>query len=283
MMQKRGIERLRGRRIRPAGLGEGFTLLEVLAALAILALTASSVLFVVSQNVASVADSTCRMEAFELARENMERILSAASITEMVDFGTSEVYPNISWRTVVEAFSEPAEGTMWLRAVCSADFTDSTGQTQKIELVHWLTPLTDRQAAQFLQNEEGTSALGEQIIEDANGAAKYAGVDVATIQQWLNNGLVVGSDGLFFRHNLDIFVRSKGDPNGTARAQQVHSLEELAEALKNAPANQEEATRTDQESPAGESRGIRPSRGNTGPPGVAPFTRGRLRNSGPGN
>lgn len=266
-------ERRRGIRRRSA-----FTLIEVLTALAILALTTSSVLFVVNQSVGSAADSARRVEALELARENMECILTSPSVTETVEFGTSETDPAISWRTVIEAFSEPAAGAMWLRAVCTADFMDSKGETQKVELVHWLTPLTDQQAAQFMQNDEGESLSAEQLIEGNDNAAKYAGVDVDTLQQWLNNGLVVMSDGSFLRYNLDIFVRAKGNPNEAARAQQVHSLEEWAAARKEAAGAQGDTLqKTDQQEPAGESRGVRPSIEGSRQPGAAPFLRGRPR------
>jgi hypothetical protein len=233
---------------------------------------------VVNQNVSSAADSVRRMEAFRLARENMERVLSSASVTETVEFGTSEIYPDISWRTVVEAFSEPANGTTWLRAVCTADFTDSTGETQKVELIHWLVPLTDQQAAQFAQGEENSSVSAEQLIEDINGAAKYAAVDVDTIQKWLANGLIVMSDGSYLRYNLDIFVRSKGNPTDAARAQQVHSLEELATVLKNTAAGQDSMPQAVPQEPTGDRPNVRPLIDNAGQRGNAPPVRGRSRN-----
>jgi prepilin-type N-terminal cleavage/methylation domain-containing protein len=243
-----------------------FTLLEVLTALAILALTASSVLFVVSQSVSAAADSVFRMEAFDLARENMEHVLTSPSVTEMVDFGTSEIHPNISWQTVVEAFSEPSEGAMWLRAVCTAEFVDSKGETQKVELVHWLAPLTDQQAARFMQGEDTESLSAEQIIESNENAAEYAKVDVATIEQWLNNGLVVLNDGAFLRYNLDIFVRSKGNPSEAARAKQVHSIEELAAALKDTTDGQDGTSQIDQPDSKPDSIGANREPSDTGPP-----------------
>ena len=262
-----------GTRRRPA-----FTLMEVMAALAILALTASSVLFVVNQNVSSAADSVRRMEAFQLARENMERVLTSASVTESVEFGTSEIYPDITWRTVIEAFSEPAGGTMWLRAVCTADFADSTGQTQKVELVHWLTALTEQQAQQFLQDEERPSLSAEQLIDDVEGAAKYAGVEIATLEQWLANGLLTTSTGSFIRYNLDIFVRSKGSPSDAVRAQQVHSLEELASVLKDTAGGQSDTPRTDRQGPVGDGAVIRSGVSDPGQTGMERLIQERSRN-----
>ncbi len=247
--------------------GRAFSLLEVLTALAILALTASGVLFVVNQNVSAAADSAHRLEAFDLARENMERILTAPSVTETVEFGTSDLHPNITWNTSVETFSEPAEGTIWLRAVCAAEFVDSLGETQKVELVHWLTPLTEQQAAQFTGSDETESLSGGQVIEGSENAAQYAEVDTDTIEQWLNNGLVVMSDGSFLRHNLNIFIRSQGNPSEAARAQQVHSLEELAAVLKETVNPEDGTSPTELPNPGGDIRsGGEPQRPvNVGP------------------
>ena len=232
-------------------------------------------LVVVSRNTSVAADSVYRMEAFELARENMERILTSTELSEMVDFGTSEVHPNITWQTVVEAFSEPSEGAMWLCAVCTAAFIDSTGESQQVELVHWLAPLSEQQAAQFMEGEENESLSAEQLIEGNENAAEYAKVDVDTIEKWLGNGLVVTSDGSFLRYNLDIFVRGKGNPSEAARAKQVHSLEELAEALKNTTEGQDGASQTDQADSIGNVEG---QSNRQEQPGVGPGQRRGLRN-----
>ena len=101
-----------------------FTLVEVTAALVILALISGSVLVVIDRCLSSTADLTSRMQAFEVARENMENLLSQDSVKEKVDYGTSDKYPNIDWETNVGTFSEPLTSEMWVRAVCSAQYTD---------------------------------------------------------------------------------------------------------------------------------------------------------------
>ena len=53
-----------------------FTLFEVIIALAILALVSSSVLVVIDRCVASMADSTLQMQAFEVARELLVVVLA---------------------------------------------------------------------------------------------------------------------------------------------------------------------------------------------------------------
>jgi prepilin-type N-terminal cleavage/methylation domain-containing protein len=211
----------------------GFSLLEVMVALAILALVTSSVLIVVDRCLGSASDSALRMEAFQLARENMEKILSSNSVEEKVDYGNSEKYPDISWQTVIEAFSEPISGKMWIRAVCSAEYLDSTGEKQTVDLEHWITELTDQEANQ-LAGEPGSieELTAEQVLETADAAAEYAGVEVETIEKWVEEGLVTMQDGAFLKHNLDVYVRSDGKPTAEERKQQVKSIEELAAMLK---------------------------------------------------
>lgn len=212
----------------------GFTLLEVVTALAILALASSSILVVINRCMATAANSAFQMEAFQLARENLEKLLVADTLSEQVEYGTSDRYPDIAWRTVVEAFSEPITGQMWLRAVCSADYTDPTGETQTVELVHWITTLTDQQAGELLGEEDLETLAAEQLLDTLEEAAGYAGVDAETIETWIENGLLVTDDGAFIKHNLDVYVRSKGDPTEEEKDLQVDSIEALALALQQA-------------------------------------------------
>jgi len=210
----------------------GFTLLEVLTSLAILALASSSVLIVIDRCVASAANSALRMEAFSLARENLEQVLVRDSVEESIEYGTSDTYTDISWQTVIEAFPEPVSGEMWVRAVCSAEYTDSAGETQKIELVHWIAELTDQQTGQLMDDETLAKLEVEQFLATDEDAAKYAGVDVETLQQWVDNGLVMTEDDGFIKYNLDFFVESQGDPSVRDKARQVESIRELAMALR---------------------------------------------------
>jgi prepilin-type N-terminal cleavage/methylation domain-containing protein len=209
----------------------GFTLLEVLMALAILGLASSSVLFVLNRCMATTADCTLRMAAFELAHENMEKVLASDSVSESVEYGNSEQYPDVTWQTKIEAFSEPMTGQMWVRAVCSADYIDSAGQTQTVELVHWIGALTDQQANELLEDEDLEALASEQLIDTVEEAAEYAGVDAATIDVWIEKGLQVADDGAFIRYNLEIFMQSGGEPADADIQRQVKSIEELAATL----------------------------------------------------
>ncbi len=223
--------------------GSGFTLLEVMTALAILALVSSSILLVIDRCLESTSDSVLRMEAFQLARENMEKVLAAETVEETVDYGKSEKYPEISWQTAVEAFSEPVSSKMWIRAVCSAEYMDSMGEKQTIKLEHWITELTDQQANQ-LAGEPGSieELTADQVLATSEEAAEYAGVDVETIQQWAEEGLVTTRDGHFIKYNLDVYMRSDGKPTGVEKKQQVQSMEELAALLKSQADGGQETT-----------------------------------------
>jgi prepilin-type N-terminal cleavage/methylation domain-containing protein len=212
--------------------GAGFTLLEVLTALAILALASSSVLLVIDLCVNSALDSSLRMEAFRLVRENLEQVLVRDSVEESTDYGTSDLYPDISWQTVIEAFPEPVNGNMWVRAVCTAEYKDSKDQDQKVELTHWIAALTDQQAGALLSDEEMAKLEAEQTLTTAADAAKYAKVNAETLQQWVDNGLLMTEEGGFLKYNLDLFIESNGEPSEQDKVKQVESIEELALTLR---------------------------------------------------
>jgi type II secretory pathway pseudopilin PulG len=148
-----------------------FTMAETVAALVILAFVSSSVLVVINRYMASAVDSVMRMQAFEVARKNMEELLTSDLVEESVEYGNSERYPDIQWETVVESFSEPLTTKMWIQAICSAEYTDSEGEVRKIELTHWLTDLTKAQMAQILaRQEEEQEQLADEMLDVLDGA-----------------------------------------------------------------------------------------------------------------
>ncbi len=206
---------------------KAFSLIEVLTALAILALISSSVLVVINRCVASVADSALKMQAFEVARENMEKLLALPLVQETVEYGESDKYPEITWQTVVETFYEPITARMWVRGVCSAEYIDMEGQEQTVELTHWLTGLTKGQLLDIMTREDEEGQLAAQLIATIEEAAEYAGVDVQTIERWLENGMLTTDDGSFVRMNLDIYQLSGGNPSPEDKSLQVKSEAEL--------------------------------------------------------
>jgi hypothetical protein len=110
---------------------------------------------------ASAADSIARMQAFEVARDNMETLLSKDAVEETTEYGSSDKYPDVQWKTTVEAFYEPAEEQIWVQAVCSAEYSDTAGETQSVELTHWLTALTKEQLIQMIESKQ-------EEVDDAN-------------------------------------------------------------------------------------------------------------------
>ena len=230
-----------------------FTLVEVLTALAILALISSSVLVVINRCMASAANSTQKMQAFEVARENMEKLLCSDSVTEIVEYGSSDKYPDIQWQSTVESFYESITERMWIRAICSAQYIDTEGQLQTVELTHWITDISKEQMLKMLQDR--LNQLTEvQAIESIEEAAGYAGVDVETIEQWLNNGmrLVEGVefDAFFIKSELDLYKRTGGNPSDEDRVAQAMKSKEEDKKVEDGPDDEEPEPPTDEEDAA---------------------------------
>ncbi len=156
----------------------GFTFIEVVTAIAILGLITSSVLVVLNRSIEAVIDSRVRMQTFGLARRNMEELLASNSVSDMAEFGVHELNEDIEWETVVEPFDEPVKSKMWIRAICSASFTDRHGERQRIELTHWLTPLSASQQRQIMdqrkrQQEALDKGEGNPFGNDPDGLMQY--------------------------------------------------------------------------------------------------------------
>jgi len=202
-----------------------FTMPEVMAALIILAMVCSSVFVVIDRSMASLADSSLKMQAFEAARENMEVLLASDSVSEKTEYGTSDKYPAIQWQTTVETFYEPITTRMWIQAVCSAEYIDSQGEVQTVELTHWLTDLSKQQLLALMNRMQEEELEDQQIIETAEEAAEYAGVDLETIEQWLENGMQTTEDGFFITSELDLYQQTDGNPTPEDRARFVGERE----------------------------------------------------------
>jgi len=104
---------------------------------------------------------------------------------------------------------------------------DAEGQEQAVELTHWLTDLTKGQLLEIMTREEEEGQLAAQLIATLEEAAQYAGVDVETIERWLENGLLTTEDGSFVKMNLDIYKHSGGNPSPKDKSLQVKSEAEL--------------------------------------------------------
>jgi prepilin-type N-terminal cleavage/methylation domain-containing protein len=131
-----------------------FSLPEVVVALMILALISSTVLVAINRYSELAIDRQLRLEAFYLVRENMENLLASDSVEETLEYSSSDLNPNIHTENVVKAFYEPQTERMWIRAVCSASYTDSQDQEQTIEFTHWVTDLSAEQMLQVIEAKE---------------------------------------------------------------------------------------------------------------------------------
>ncbi len=173
----------------------GFTLIEVTVALIILGMIIATVLVVVNRAIDTVVLWQTKMQAFDIARENMEKILAQPSVTDSVEYGISEENPDITWETTIESFYEPITNNMWIRAVCSAKFTDESGQEQKIEFAHWLAGLSKEQVLQILEQKqrekEYYEAMGEPPSQESQeqqteqSQQETAARDWKEVESWL--------------------------------------------------------------------------------------------------
>jgi hypothetical protein len=213
--------------------------MESMAAVALLAFIGASAWVVMDRCMMSAADSTQRMRAFEIARENMEKLLGSPSVTEMTEYGVSEEFPDIRWQTAVESFYEPITSRIWVRAVCSAEYSDSAGENQTVELTHWLTDLTKEQLLQLMQRRElKKQQIAQHVIETGDLAAEYAGVDEETVRQWVQNGMPVTEEGVYLKPWLDLYLETDGSPTEQERQDVLSEYPELAAVSEVKPSSE---------------------------------------------
>jgi prepilin-type N-terminal cleavage/methylation domain-containing protein len=175
----------------------GFTLVEVAAAMVLLSLLIASSLTLMNRYVDTVIDLRLRGQAFEIARSNMEQLLSETKLPEMDEYGVDEFHPELDWQTVVEPFYEPVTNRMWIRAVCSAGYTDAKGDRQDIELEHWITNLTPDQIRQIRAQQKAE----EEYMELLQGGG-LTDVQKATVAFMLQEGLDVDGYRKFLKSQL---------------------------------------------------------------------------------
>jgi len=193
---------------------KAFGLIEAVTALVILAFVCSTILVIINQCMASAADSMLRMHAFEIARDNMEKLLSSDSVEETVEYGSSDIFPDVQWQINTETFSEPLTARIWVRAVCSAEYTDHEGELQKVELTNWLTNLSQEDLLKLLQPQQDWTE--DQLLATIEEAADYVGVEVETIDQWIENGMPMVEEGeyegYYIKNQLELFEETNGNP-----------------------------------------------------------------------
>jgi hypothetical protein len=169
----------------------------VAVAIVVIGLIVGSAMSILDRLIGAMSDMRLRSAAFELARQNMETLLSRDNVEDMTDYGFSDIHPEIQWETAVEPFYEPISNAMWIRAVTSAGFNDSKGQYQNVEMEHWLTSLQPNVVRQILRQQkaeeeyldllEGTaSGQTEAIIQETTQAyLAEAGLNVDEYSRFL--------------------------------------------------------------------------------------------------
>ncbi|MEN6308774.1 MAG: type II secretion system protein [Anaerohalosphaeraceae bacterium] len=147
----------------------GFTLIEVAAALVILSMLISSALVVMSRITSGMIDLQSETQAFSIARQNLEKLLSSTPVSDMTEYGVVETNPDMDWEIVVEPFYEPISNRMWIRGLSSASYTDSFGERKTIELTCWLTGLTAQQIRQILEQQKRQEEFMKQYSDSEEG------------------------------------------------------------------------------------------------------------------
>lgn len=155
---------------------KAFTLVEVTVAIMILGIITFSVLVIMSNCIAATKEMQVQTQAFELARENMERILASEYVTEMTEFGQHPNNPDIEWSTVVEHFYEPITNKMWVQAVCRATYIDGDNETQTIELTHWITNLSEAMTRAVEKQNEKMQDYMELLNDDTDHLMEQAAI-----------------------------------------------------------------------------------------------------------
>lgn len=193
-----------------------FTLVEVAVAIVVIALVVGTATVILDNLVGAMLDIRLQTDAFETVRQNMETLLSLPRVQDTVEYGVSEIYPEIQWQTVIEPFYEPITNAMWLRAICSAGYTDSKGQYQEVELEHWLTNLPGNVVRQILQQQRAEEEYLDLLSGTASGQAEAA-LQETTIAYLEQAGLDVDAYTSFIerqrRRKLD-YIAQKGFDDG---------------------------------------------------------------------
>lgn len=205
----------------------GFTLIESMTAATLLVFIGSSVWIVLDRCMVSAADATQRVRAFEIARENMEKLIGTDTVQETTEYGASEKFPDIRWQSTIESFYDAQSTGMWVRAVSRAEYTDTAGETKAVEFTHWLTALSPEQAQQLMERrEKQQQELAKHIIETEELAAQYAGVNVETIREWAKNGMPA-PDGAYIKPWLDLYLATDGRPTPAEKQEVIAQYPEL--------------------------------------------------------
>lgn len=194
----------------------GFTLVEVAVTIVVVGLIVGSSMTILDRLIGAMGDMRLRSEAFEIARQNMETLLSETKAADLSEYGTSEICPEVQWQTAIEPFYEPISKKMWIRAVCSAGFNDSKGQYQSIDLEHWLTNLSADVVRQIIQQQKAEDDYLDLLSGTASGQEEAA-VQETTMAYLEEAGLDVDkySDFLDQQRNQKLdYISKKGFDDG---------------------------------------------------------------------
>jgi hypothetical protein len=114
--------------------------------------------------------------------------------------------------------------------------------------------------------------LARYIIETEDLAAQYAGVDVETVRQWVQNGMPT-SDGAYLKPWLDTYLRTDGKPTAQDKQDTITEYPELATAKQNKPSSGQQTTPKSEVSPGSNS----PESSTTPPEDIDPELKEKIK------
>jgi hypothetical protein len=97
------------------------------------------------------------------------------------------------------------------------------------------------------EEKEEQETTADKVLPTVEEAAAYAGVDVETVQKWVENGMVTLPDGSFVKNNLDLYKESNGNPPPRVKDQQIKSELELTKLAEEEKAKQKQEVKPEQE------------------------------------
>ena len=147
---------------------KGFSLIEVGVSLILVGIISTTILSVYDRNMESAIDSTLKMNAFSVAREKLEEILAYDKVEESVDYGTTEMPPYIEWTTKVVPFYDQWSESMWVKAISIADYYDTKGEVQTVELEKWISKISKKQMETIAKQKDIEVWQLEQQLKQGN-------------------------------------------------------------------------------------------------------------------
>ncbi|MGE4285836.1 MAG: prepilin-type N-terminal cleavage/methylation domain-containing protein [Phycisphaerae bacterium] len=178
---------------------KAYTLVEAMAALLVMGIVVSGVVVTITNCLETMIDMRLENNAVDLARENMEYILSKNDAYEFYDSGVDEFNPDLNWEIGFEVATYPNTSDMWVRAFSTSGYYRTDGEYKTIEFESWIVRLSDEQQQQY--KEQATAE--QQMLDDVADAVSEAQAEKDTAEEETDTGSVEPADNSELQELLD--------------------------------------------------------------------------------